>query len=88
MKPIIFGATGLRLTAEEVSFFGEHKPCGFILFRRNVDTPEQVKALVEASVIVIAISISTSVKPSSGAAPPEAWRRRSRPRWRSYRSPS
>ena len=47
MKPIIFGAVGLRLTADETRFFAEHKPCGFILFKRNVDTPEQVRALVD-----------------------------------------
>lgn len=47
MKPIIFGAVGHRLTADEKAFFAEHKPCGFILFKRNVDTPDQVRALVE-----------------------------------------
>ncbi len=46
MKPIIFGATGLRLTEEETAFYREHRPCGFILFRRNVDTPDQVRALI------------------------------------------
>lgn len=45
-KPILFGAKGHRLTDEEVAFFAEHRPCGFILFRRNVETPEQVRALV------------------------------------------
>lgn len=48
MKPIIFGATGHRLSDEETAFFREHRPCGFILFRRNIDTPDQVKALVDA----------------------------------------
>jgi beta-N-acetylhexosaminidase len=46
MKPIIFGATGHRLTNQETAFYGEHRPCGFILFKRNVDTPEQVRALI------------------------------------------
>ncbi|CAN1565860.1 BglX Beta-glucosidase-related glycosidases [Rhabdaerophilaceae bacterium] len=46
MKPLIFGASGLRLSYAEAVFFGEHKPCGFILFRRNIETPDQVKALV------------------------------------------
>ena len=46
MKPLIFGASGPRLSNAEAAFFGEHKPCGFILFRRNIETPEQVKALV------------------------------------------
>lgn len=46
MKPIIFGAKGHRLSNQEASFFAEHRPAGFILFKRNVDTPDQVKALV------------------------------------------
>jgi beta-N-acetylhexosaminidase len=48
MKPIIFGAAGPRLTDAEAEFFAVHRPCGFILFRRNIETPEQVRALVEA----------------------------------------
>lgn len=47
MKPIIFGAAGPRLTNAEAAFYAEHRPCGFILFKRNVETPDQVKALVE-----------------------------------------
>jgi beta-N-acetylhexosaminidase len=43
---VIFGCSGLTLTAEERRFFAEVRPCGFILFARNVESPEQVKALV------------------------------------------
>jgi beta-N-acetylhexosaminidase len=43
----IYGCSGHRLTAEERAFFAEVRPWGFILFRRNVDTPDQVKALVD-----------------------------------------
>lgn len=43
----IYGCSGHRLTAEERAFFAETRPWGFILFRRNVDSPAQVKALVE-----------------------------------------
>jgi beta-N-acetylhexosaminidase len=46
MKPIIFGAKGSRLSEAEIAFFAEHRPCGFILFRRNIETPEQVRRLV------------------------------------------
>ncbi|MNK23364.1 Beta-hexosaminidase [compost metagenome] len=42
----IYGCSGHKLTAEERAFFAETRPWGFILFRRNVDTPDQVKALV------------------------------------------
>ena len=45
-----FGATildagGLRLTPDEKRFFADANPFGFILFARNIDTPEQVRAL-------------------------------------------
>jgi beta-N-acetylhexosaminidase len=43
----IYGCSGHRLTAEERAFFAETRPWGFILFRRNVDSPDQVKALVD-----------------------------------------
>jgi beta-N-acetylhexosaminidase len=44
----IFGCGGPRLTREEAAFFRETRPWGFILFGRNVETPDQVRALVEA----------------------------------------
>ncbi len=42
----IFGCSGLSLTQEERDFYNEVQPWGFILFGRNVDTPEQVATLV------------------------------------------
>jgi beta-N-acetylhexosaminidase len=44
----IFGCAGSRLTAEEAGFFREVRPWGFILFRRNVESPDQVRALTSA----------------------------------------
>jgi len=44
----ILGCSGPRLTAEERAFFLDVKPWGFILFKRNVETPDQVRALVDA----------------------------------------
>ncbi|MEW9918698.1 beta-N-acetylhexosaminidase [Marimonas sp. MJW-29] len=41
----IIDADGLRLTPEEKKLFREADPFGFILFARNIDTPEQVHAL-------------------------------------------
>ncbi|MCI2398746.1 glycoside hydrolase family 3 protein [Aliiroseovarius subalbicans] len=41
----IFGCEGLNLLPEERSFFERVQPWGFILFARNVDTPEQLKSL-------------------------------------------
>ena len=43
----IFGCSGYRLSAEERAFFAQANPWGFILFRRNVESPDQVKALVQ-----------------------------------------
>ena len=44
----IYGCSGHRLTEDERAFFAEARPWGFILFRRNIDTPEQVRALTDA----------------------------------------
>jgi beta-N-acetylhexosaminidase len=41
----IYGCSGLTLTDAEQAFFKTSDPLGFILFARNVDTPEQVRAL-------------------------------------------
>ncbi|HEX7726936.1 MAG TPA: glycoside hydrolase family 3 N-terminal domain-containing protein, partial [Rhizomicrobium sp.] len=44
----IFGCTGLELAAEERDFFREIQPWGFILFGRNIESPEQITRLVSA----------------------------------------
>lgn len=41
----IFGCEGLVLGANEAAFFRDFDPFGFILFARNVDTPEQLLRL-------------------------------------------
>ena len=41
----ILDADGLTLSAEEKSFFRAANPYGFILFARNIDAPDQVRAL-------------------------------------------
>ncbi|WP_426031839.1 beta-N-acetylhexosaminidase [Cypionkella sp. TWP1-2-1b2] len=38
----IFGCAGLSLTAAERDFFRDYNPLGFIVFARNVETPEQL----------------------------------------------
>jgi beta-N-acetylhexosaminidase len=42
---IIFGCAGPKLSAEEKTFFIEAQPWGFILFARNLQSPDQVKKL-------------------------------------------
>lgn len=41
----IYGCSGHRLTEAERAFFAEARPWGVILFRRNIDSPDQVRAL-------------------------------------------
>jgi beta-N-acetylhexosaminidase len=43
----IFGCAGPRLSAGEKAFFRDVKPWGFILFARNVDSADQVRALAD-----------------------------------------
>ncbi|MFQ5957786.1 MAG: beta-N-acetylhexosaminidase [Alphaproteobacteria bacterium] len=43
---VIFGCKGARLGGDERRFFAETQPLGFILFKRNCETPEQLRALV------------------------------------------
>ena len=42
---VIFGCEGPTLLPREVAFFREVNPWGFILFARNLETPDQIKAL-------------------------------------------
>ena len=44
----ILGCAGPRLSTPEAALFREARPWGFILFKRNIETPDQVRALVEA----------------------------------------
>ena len=44
----ILGCAGTTLTAEEAAFFRDVKPWGFILFKRNIADPNQVRALTAA----------------------------------------
>jgi len=44
----ILGCSGPMLTPAEKAFFADARPWGFILFARNIETPEQVRALTAA----------------------------------------
>ena len=46
-RAVIFNCAGPDLTADERAFFRDADPLGFILFGRNVDTPERTRRLVE-----------------------------------------
>ena len=45
---LVLGCGGPTLTASERDFFREVRPWGFILFGRNVESPDQVRGLTEA----------------------------------------
>jgi beta-N-acetylhexosaminidase len=45
-RAFITGISGPTLTADERNFMRAERPWGFILFKRNIETPEQVIALV------------------------------------------
>src|SRR3954466_3645061 len=47
-RAFIVGCAGPELGANELAFFREAEPWGFILFRRNIETPEQVRGLTAA----------------------------------------
>ncbi|MEM1038482.1 MAG: beta-N-acetylhexosaminidase [Pseudomonadota bacterium] len=44
-KAFITGVAGHALTSDEQFFLREHDPWGLIVFARNIDTPDQVRAL-------------------------------------------
>src|SRR5215831_11565050 len=47
-RAFITGASGTTLTPDERAFLREAMPWGLILFRRNIESAEQVRALIAA----------------------------------------
>ena len=47
MTPAVFGISGLTLTADEKAFFKESDPSGYIIFGRNIESKEQLRALTD-----------------------------------------
>lgn len=43
----LFGCAGERLLPDEAAFFADADPWGFILFARNIDTPDQLRRLTD-----------------------------------------
>ena len=46
-QAVLFGCAGLTLSEDERRFFTKTRPLGFILFGRNVDNPDQLRALTD-----------------------------------------
>lgn len=47
MKPVIFGLSADRLSADERAFFKDADPAGYILFKRNIVDRAQLRALTD-----------------------------------------
>ncbi|ODA68752.1 Beta-hexosaminidase [Methyloligella halotolerans] len=47
-QAFIASCAGPELSEAERSFFGRSRPCGLILFARNCETPEQIRALTDS----------------------------------------
>jgi beta-N-acetylhexosaminidase len=48
LSATILGVAGTELTPDEAALLGQARPFGFILFARNIDTPDQVRALCDS----------------------------------------
>lgn len=48
MIPAFLGLEGLTITDAERALFRASDPAGYILFKRNIDSPDQVRALTQA----------------------------------------
>ncbi|TPE59218.1 beta-N-acetylhexosaminidase [Sandaracinobacter neustonicus] len=48
MIPAFFGLAGTHITDDERALFRACDPAGYILFKRNIDTPDQVRALTDS----------------------------------------
>ncbi|MDG1007337.1 MAG: beta-N-acetylhexosaminidase [Alphaproteobacteria bacterium] len=47
-SPVIFGLGGLHTTADEAAFFHDVRPWGIILFARNIESCDQLRALTDS----------------------------------------
>jgi beta-N-acetylhexosaminidase len=48
VKAVIFGLEGLAMTDSERDFFRDADPAGYILFKRNCGTPDQLRVLTDS----------------------------------------
>ena len=48
MQAAIYGLEGLELTNDERDFFRDADAAGFILFKRNCETPDQLLRLTDS----------------------------------------
>ncbi|SEM42761.1 beta-N-acetylhexosaminidase [Loktanella fryxellensis] len=75
----ILGLAGLRLTVQEVAFYRDADPWGFILFARNVDNPDQVRALTASLRDLVGRDVPVLIDQEGGRV-----QRMRAPHWREY----
>jgi beta-N-acetylhexosaminidase len=78
-RAFVCGCQGNVLTAEERDFLRDSDPFGLILFKRNVDTPEQVGALIAEFRAVVGRDAAVLVDQEGGRV-----QRLGPPHWRTY----
>ena len=78
-RAFIAGCAGLALNADERAFFAEARPWGLILFRRNIDNPDQVRALTDSFREIVGEAAAVLVDQEGGRV-----QRLSAPHWPVY----
>lgn len=79
MRAFVCGCRGLTLSGEERRFLTDNAPYGVILFKRNVESPEQLRALVADIRDAAGREIDVLVDQEGGRV-----QRLARPHWRAY----
>lgn len=78
----ILGLQGLELTRDEAAFFRAARPYGFILFARNIETPEQLTALTASLREVVGADCPVLIDQEGGRV-----QRMRAPHWREWLAP-
>lgn len=79
---VISGCLGLELTAWERDFFRDSDPWGFILFGRNIDTPDQIRRLTAELRAAVGREAPVLIDQEGGRV-----QRLRAPRWRDWAPP-
>ena len=48
MQAAIYGLAGPKISADEQDFFRDARPAGYILFKRNIESRQQLRNLTDA----------------------------------------
>lgn len=78
----LFGCQGQHLLPDEAAFFAEANPWGFILFARNIDSPDQLKRLTDDLRDAVGREAVITIDQEGGRV-----ERMTRPHWRHWLPP-